>query len=105
MAASCCLAIVAGVLWLVHLGIRRPCYPGYVRLIDLDPVLPVVAAVVAVTSGALLLLVRSRPAKRRGIARRVAAVVLLVFSVLLVVGAVGSVASDHGRYDSSCWTF
>jgi hypothetical protein len=42
-AASFWLAAIASVVWVVHLEIRRPCYPGYVRLIDVAPAVPVVA--------------------------------------------------------------
>lgn len=92
-------------LWIINLAIRPPCYPGYVRLIDLPGVLPEVSGFVGLVSVTGFLVKRKRAWKGRGTFAVVVAGVMLVLALVLAVGGIGAVASDQGPYDNSCWTF
>ena len=103
---ACLIAAAGAVEWIVHVQIRPPCYPGYVRLVDLAPALPFVSGFVAAAS--VPLFVRGRKAQPRRAARissLAAAALLLLLAVASVVGGTASLLSDHGTYDRGCWTF
>jgi hypothetical protein len=81
---------------------RPPCKPGYVRLVDLEPVGTTVSLVLA--GLALVLLWRSRRGSYLKLLTGMS-VVVLVCAALVDLGAVANLVHHHGaRYDD-CWTF
>lgn len=104
-AAAGVLAVVASGLWIAHLEIRPPCYPGYVRFLDLPMILPEIAGGLGLVSAALYVIERVRPPRRRGVMRVLTGCILVLLTLFLVVSGADAVASDHSRYDDSCWTF
>ncbi|HWE57214.1 MAG TPA: hypothetical protein VG435_17025 [Acidimicrobiales bacterium] len=85
------------------LATRPPCPEGYVRLIDVLAIWPVVSGVRAALSLILALFSVWRGDRP---ARVVLSVLAVVVSGLLLVGAVGIWQSLQGAtYDPSCWTF
>jgi hypothetical protein len=82
---------------------RPPCKPGYVRLIDGEPV----GAIISLVLGVLALVVYWR--SRRGTHLKVftgVGVVMLLCVAFVDFGAVATLVRHHGaRYDWDCWTF
>ena len=82
---------------------RPPCEPGYVRLVDLEPVVAFIS--LALAGLALLVYWRSRRGSHLQLMAGVSIVVLLCVA-LIDLGAVITVVHRHGtRYDAGCWTF
>jgi uncharacterized membrane protein len=85
------------------LATRPPCEPGYVRLVDLEPVGVILSFVLA--GLALVVYWRSRSGSHLKIMTGVS-VVVLVCVALFDLGAVATLVHHHGeRYDADCWTF
>ena len=101
-------ALVAGVVGLVlsaiDLATRPGCPDNYVRLVDLELVLPVLAVLCAVVGAVVLTRSRRRPSGR--LAAAVAAVALVVAVLTGASAAVWFVLHrDEGSARSECWTF
>jgi hypothetical protein len=101
------LAAVAMVGLVTDLLTRPPCPPRYVRLVDIEAVLPVAAAILGLLAGGLLLIVRSLRRQQRpvGLWVVVVAVSLLPPTGLLAVAGVVTNTDNGAQYDSGCWTF
>lgn len=89
-------------LFAIDLATRPPCAPGYVRLVDLEPVGPIIGAVLA--GLALVLYVRSRRGSHLKIMLAVG-VVLLLCVAYVDLSAVALLVQHHGAQYDSCWTF
>jgi hypothetical protein len=101
------LAAVALVGLTVDLLTRPPCSPGYVRLIDIEVIMPFVAGFFGLVAGGLLLIIRSLKRQQRPVGLWVAVVAMSLVPPTAVLAVAGVVTNtDNGaQYDSSCWTF
>jgi hypothetical protein len=81
---------------------RPPCEPGYVRLVDLEPVGTFIS--LALAGLALVAYWRSRRGSHLKLMAGVS-IVVLVCVALIDLGAVTTIVHHHGaRYDAGCWT-
>jgi hypothetical protein len=95
---------VALVLAEVWIHARPQCPDGYVRFIDVGPVLQGAGVIGVVCSAALLV----RETRTTGRHRIVGGVLVVSTGLALLAGyaAVNSlISSGFGPYDNSCWTF
>ena len=96
------LGVLGAAFVRLDLATRPPCRPGYVRLVDLEPV----GALISLALAALAVAVFWR--SRRGAHLKLitgAGVVVFLCVALVDVGAVANLVHHHGaRYDT-CWTF
>jgi hypothetical protein len=101
------LSIIAAILWGVDILTRPPCPEGYVRLLDIELAMPVVALVVGAVAWALIASARRGNEHGREPTRSamVVGVVALVFGGLLIVSAATTIASHQAPLDGACWTF
>lgn len=101
-------ALVAGVLGLVLSGVDLATRPGcpdpYVRLVDFELVLPVLAVLCAATGAIVMAWSRRRPAGGPAVAL---AAIALVIGVLTAASATVWFVRhrDEGSARSECWTF
>jgi hypothetical protein len=101
------VAFLAAVLWVIDLLTRPPCPSGFVRFIDGELALPVVSALVGAVAWAMVVSSRRRTMQGQQMKRKrkVGAVVILVFSALLLLWAGVSIGEHRTMFDSGCWTF
>ena len=96
------LSFATATAWEVEMATRPSCPPGYVRLLDLDPVARLISGMLAVVSVVVLL------ASLRYGRRRLLTTIALVLLVLALAGSTLSTMAlvyDHSRSSSNCWTF
>jgi heme A synthase len=100
------LSALCGGLWLAELESRPACPPGYVRLIDLDPVALFFSVAMFVFSLLLVVLASRRRESRRRARWMVAAGVAV--TLLALAGSLSAAEMIHVNTDGSpgsCWTF
>ena len=101
--AAAITGCLAAAVWFDVAATRPPCPPGYVRFIDLGPLMGWVCLGLAVVGLLTAVLARALRGSR---VVAVLAGVLVVVVVLLGASAVVSVVEQHGQTtDPGCWTF
>lgn len=105
-AVAAALGVVACVEWAVDIGTRPPCPERYVRLIDVEPILLVISAVLTTLAGGTWWRHR-RPRPVRGGGWIVAGLLLLAAVTLASAALGGSSLAAHynAAFDEDCWTF
>src|SRR5262245_49099290 len=96
------ISATATLAWLAELATRPPCPNGYVRLIDVAKVGPVISGFLFVT---VLALWTVSPRRNRAwiVTILVATVGVASLALLLVAGI--AIVSHSRPVDNSCWTF
>ena len=97
------LGIIGGVTACIDIATRPPCDPGYVRLIDFQPVVATLGFALAGLFG--LVYWRSRRGSHLRLMTGVLVVMLICVAYVDLV-AVANVVTHYGQSsDSDCWTF
>ena len=98
--AGLAIALLATGLSIYNLAARPSCPAGYTRLIDLEPLLPWLAGLLALAQAITAFATR----KNERSAQRLGAIILVVtLPVLLLIGWYS--LSDQRGYAEGCWTF
>jgi hypothetical protein len=89
-------------LWYVRS--RPPCPDGYVRLVDIGPVLYLAVGLAVCLVGVVTVVLARRPGAHRALAA-VAGVVVIIVAIGVVALAIAIHQLAQQTYDPGCWTF